>query len=143
MKNIIHYPFEEIPKEGEIVEVAPNIYWIRLPLPLKLDHVNVYALDDGDSWTIIDTGFDTKKTRSVWVKLLNGPLKEKPVKRVLITHYHPDHIGLAGWFQNEFNVELLTTRTSWLMARMLVLDEQSEYTSESLNFYKRAGVTIT
>ena len=143
MKNSICYPYEEIPKEGEMLEVAPKIYWIRLPLPLKLDHVNIYALDDGDSWTIIDTGFDTQKTRSIWTKLLNGPLKEKPVKRVLVTHYHPDHIGLAGWFQSQFSVELITTRTSWLMARMLVLDEQSEYTLESLNFYKRAGVPNT
>ena len=130
MRNTIRYPYQEAPREGTFLQVAPNIYWVRLPLPLKLDHVNVYALDDGDSWTIIDTGFDTKKTRMIWIKLLEGPLKGKPVKRVLITHYHPDHIGLAGWFQSEFGVELLTTRTSWFTARMLVLDEQEKHTTQ-------------
>ena len=143
MKNIIQYPYQEPPKEGTFLQVAPNIYWIRLPLPLKLDHVNVYALDDGDSWTIVDTGFDTKKTRKIWIKLLEGPLKGKPVKRVLITHYHPDHIGLAGWFQEKFDVELLTTRTSWFTARMLVLDEQEKHTDASLTFYERAGTPST
>ena len=48
MKNIIFYPYQDIPEEAEMLEVAPNIYWIRLPLPLKLDHVNVYVLDDGE-----------------------------------------------------------------------------------------------
>jgi glyoxylase-like metal-dependent hydrolase (beta-lactamase superfamily II) len=113
---------------------------MRLPLPLRLDHVNTYALDDGDSWTLIDTGFDTKKTRAVWHELLQGPLAGKPVKKLFVTHYHPDHIGLAGWFQTNFGVELITTRTSWLTARMLVLDEQSKATPETLLFYKRAGV---
>ena len=140
MTGTIHYPHEIPPDQGEAIEVRPGILWMRLPLPLRLDHVNTYALDDGDSWTLIDTGFDTKKTRDVWHELLQGPLAGKPVKKLFVTHYHPDHIGLAGWFQTNFGVELITTRTSWLTARMLVLDEQSKATPETLLFYKRAGV---
>ena len=140
MTGTIHYPHETPPDQGEAIEVTPGILWMRLPLPLRLDHVNTYALDDGDSWTLIDTGFDTKKTRAVWHELLQGPLAGKPVKKLFVTHYHPDHIGLAGWFQTNFGVELITTRTSWLTARMLVLDEQSKATPETLLFYKRAGV---
>ena len=64
---------------------------MRLPLPMKLDHVNVYALDDGDGWTVIDTGFDTGKSRAVWQALLQGPLKGRPVTRIIATHHHPDH----------------------------------------------------
>jgi len=141
MKSLINYPFEVIPEEGTVIEVAPSILWMRLPLPMRLDHVNVFALDEGDSWTIVDTGFDTKSSREVWNLLLKGPLKGKPVRRVIVTHYHPDHIGLAGWFQSEHGAELVTTRTSWLMARMLVLDEQMVATPESLMFYKRAGLS--
>ena len=140
MTGTIHYPHEIPPDQGKAIEVTPGILWMRLPLPLRLDHVNTYALDDGDSWTLIDTGFDTKKTRAVWHELLQGPLAGKPVKKLFVTHYHPDHIGLAGWFQTNFGVELITTRTSWLTARMLVLDEQSKATPETLLFYKRAGV---
>ena len=135
----IRYPFPEPPSEGEAITVAPNVLWMRLPLPMALDHVNVYAFDEGDSWTIVDTGFDTKKTRGIWEKLLARPLAGKPVKRVVVTHYHPDHIGLAGWFMAQ-GATLTTTRTSWLMARMLVLDPHPVPTSETLVFYLRSGM---
>ncbi|MDE0590824.1 MBL fold metallo-hydrolase [Halocynthiibacter sp. C4] len=136
----IRYPFETPPAEGEAIEVAEGVNWMRLPLPMKLDHVNVYALDDGASWTIVDTGFDTKRTRRIWEKLLSGPLAGKPVERVIVTHHHPDHIGLAGWFQTEFGAELVTTQTAWLSARMLTLDEQLLPTPETLTFWTRAGM---
>ena len=88
--------------------------WLRLPLPMALDHVNLYALDEGDGWTFIDSGLNTRRTRAAMEAALAGPLGGKPVRRVLVTHYHPDHIGLAGWFQAR-GAELLTTRTSWLL----------------------------
>ncbi|MDH5529028.1 MAG: MBL fold metallo-hydrolase [Paracoccaceae bacterium] len=135
----IRYPFETPPKAGDAIEIAPGVLWLRLPLPMALDHVNVYALDDGDGWTVIDTGFDTRKTRAIWETALKGPLAGKPVNRVVVTHYHPDHIGLAGWFQS-LGAELVTTRTSWLFARMLVLDEQPVPVAETLAFWRAAGM---
>ena len=96
-KGGIRYPFEAPPAEGEAIEVAQGILWFRLPLPMALDHVNIYALEDGDGWTIVDTGFDTKRTRRIWETILNGPLAGKPIARVIATHHHPDHIGLVGW----------------------------------------------
>src|SRR6056297_2090002 len=122
--DVLRYPWDIPPAEGEAIEVAPGVLWMRLPLPMKLDHVNVYALDDGDGWTVVDTGFASRRGREIWHALLEGPLKGKPVTRVVVTHHHPDHIGLAGWFQSEFACELVTTRTAWLFARMLVLDRQ-------------------
>jgi glyoxylase-like metal-dependent hydrolase (beta-lactamase superfamily II) len=136
---MIHYPWAEPPELGKAIEVADGVLWIRLPLPMALDHVNVYALDDVTGWTIIDTGFDSEKTRAIWDTLLAGPLAGKPVSRVIGTHHHPDHIGLAGWFQ-AVGAELAMPRTAWLMARMLTLDEQSAYSSQSIEFYKRAGM---
>jgi len=101
--------------------------------------VNVYALDDGAGWTIIDTGFASKRSRAIWEKLLAGPLQGRPVTRVIVTHHHPDHVGLAGWFiQN--GATLCMPRTGWLMARMLTLDVQDVPNAESLAFYKRAGM---
>lgn len=139
-RGVIRYPWAEPPAPGEAVEVAEGVLWLRLPLPMKPDHVNVYALDDGDSWTIIDTGMDSRKTRAIWAELLAGPLQGKPVGRLIVTHHHPDHIGLAGWFQSDHGIALWTTRTAWLFARMLQLDEQALPTQETLQFWRSAGM---
>jgi glyoxylase-like metal-dependent hydrolase (beta-lactamase superfamily II) len=135
----IRYPVETPPGPGEAAEIAEGVLWFRLPLPMKLDHVNVFALDDGDGWTVVDTGFDTGKSRAIWEALLSGPLSGRPVTRVLVTHYHPDHIGLAGWFQAR-GAELWTTRTSWLLARMLILDVQPLPVPETVDFWKSGGM---
>ncbi|WP_176250569.1 MBL fold metallo-hydrolase [Sulfitobacter sp. HGT1] len=136
----LRYPWDMPPAGNEAVEVAPGVLWMRLPLPMKLDHVNVYAFDEGDSWTIIDTGFSSKKAKATWSDLMAGPLGGKPVSRVIVTHHHPDHIGLAGWFQTEHGAELVTTRTAWLTARMLTLDAQKTPAAETLAFYKMSGM---
>lgn len=136
----LRYPWDTPPDNDAAIEVAPGVLWLRLPLPMKLDHVNVYALDEGDSWTIIDTGFASKKTKAIWGALMAGPLGGKPISRLIVTHHHPDHIGLAGWFQTEHGVELVTTRTAWLTARMLTLDAQDVSSPESLAYYRKAGM---
>ncbi|MTI03003.1 MBL fold metallo-hydrolase [Roseibium sp. RKSG952] len=136
----IRYPWSEPPAPGEAIEVADGVLWMRLPLPMALDHVNVYALDDGDSWTVIDTGMSSKKTRGIWEQLMSGPLSGKPVKRIVVTHHHPDHVGNAGWFQSEHGAELITSRTAWLFARMLTLDVQENWPQETLDFYRSAGM---
>ncbi|MGY6547694.1 MAG: MBL fold metallo-hydrolase [Roseinatronobacter sp.] len=135
----VRHPFERPPDEGCILEIADGVLWARLPLPMALDHVNVYILDDGDGWTVFDTGLDTSRNRGIWVKLLAGPLRGKQVRRVVVSHHHPDHIGLAGWFQGDA-VPLFASRTAWLMARMLVLDVQDRPLPETLAFWRRAGM---
>lgn len=140
----IAFPYETPPAEGEAVEVAESVLWMRLPLPMKLDHVNVFAFADetadGGGWTIVDTGLASKRTRAIWGRLLAGPLGGKPVKRVIVTHHHPDHVGLAGWFQKDHGAELVTTRTAWLFARMLLLDEQMVPVDETLAYWRSAGM---
>ena len=133
-------PWQNPPLEGDSTEVAEGIHWIRLPLPMKLDHVNVYALDDGDGWTIIDTGLNSKRTKTIWEQVIVGPLGRRPIHRVILTHHHPDHIGLAGWFMAEHGAELLASRTSYLMGRMLTLDVQALPPQETINFWRRSGM---
>lgn len=139
MSRTIRYPWPEAPAPGAALEVSEGVLWLRLPLPMALDHVNAFALDDGDGWSIVDPGMDTPAARAIWEGLLSGPLSGRPVQRVIVTHYHPDHIGLAGWFQAR-GAELVTTRTSWLTARMLVLDEQALPTPETLAYWRAAGM---
>ena len=138
------FPVPDAPAPGAAVELADGVLWLRMPLPMALDHVNVYALDDrlqgGDGWTLIDTGIDTRKTRAIWSEALAGPLAGAPVRRVIVTHHHPDHVGLAGWFKSEHGAEILTTRTAWLFARMLELDVQERPAPETVAFWRRAGM---
>ncbi|MEL6680090.1 MAG: MBL fold metallo-hydrolase [Pseudomonadota bacterium] len=135
----IRFPFDAPPGPGEVTEVTQGILWARLPLPMTLDHVNVYILDDGDGWVVVDTGLNARRCREAWEALLDGPLTGKPVTKVLLTHHHPDHLGLVGWFQAR-GAELITTRTAWLFGRMLTLDVQEEMTPESETFFLRAGM---
>ena len=107
---------------------------------MVLDHVNIYAVDEGDSWTIIDTGLWSKKTLSIWRLIIDKYFGNKPINRIIVTHHHPDHVGLAGWFQKEFKAVLWMTRTAWLTARMLRLDYQKLPTEEIVNFWRRSGM---
>ncbi len=138
--GVLRYPWAEPPAQGEAVQVADGVLWIRLPLPMALDHVNVYALDDGDSWTIIDTGIYSKRSVALWESILAGPLQGRPVSRVILTHHHPDHIGMAGWLMERFDARLVATRTSWLLARMLILDVEERPTEQAIAFWRSAGM---
>lgn len=135
----VSYPFTEPPPMAGAVEVAEGVLWLRLPLPTRPDHLNAYALDEGDGWTIVDTGADTPASRAAWERLRAGPLAGRPVRRVIVTHHHLDHIGLAGPFQAE-GAELWTTRTAWLQARMLRLEVHERPPAELLGFWRRGGI---
>lgn len=138
MSEALAFPFPDPPAPGGAVEVAPGLLWLRLPLPMALDHVNLYALDDGPGWTLVDTGMNSRKSQAMMQALLDGPLRGRPVTRVILTHHHPDHVGLAGWLQ-ERGAELIATRTAWLYARMLTLDVQPALTPQARQFLVRAG----
>lgn len=139
IQSKIAFPWDAAPEEGAVTEIAPGLLWARMPLPFKPDHVNIYILDDGDGWTVVDTGLHTKRIIAAWEALMDGPLSGKPVTRVLLTHHHPDHVGCAGWLMAR-GARLVTTRTAYLMARMLHLDVQDSYPPETITFYKRAGM---
>jgi len=90
-------PWPVGPEVGEVTTIAPGVLWIRLSLRLAIDHVNVRALRDGEGWTIVDTGMRAAETEESWESLFTGPLAGRPFTRVVVTHLHPDHVGMAGW----------------------------------------------
>jgi glyoxylase-like metal-dependent hydrolase (beta-lactamase superfamily II) len=135
----LDHPWQAPPAPGTVTQVAPGILWARLPLPMTLDHVNVYILDEGGHWTLIDTGLDWAGGRAAWAALLAGPLAGKPAGRAILTHHHPDHIGLAGWFAGQ-GAAIWATRVAWLMGRMLTLDHHERPTPQHLEFRRRAGM---
>ncbi|MGV9006196.1 MAG: MBL fold metallo-hydrolase [Brevundimonas sp.] len=133
------YPFPTPPGVGEAVEVAPGVLWLRLPLPMVLDHINVYALEDGDGWTLVDTGLNTPDSIAAWEAALAGPLGGRPVTRVICTHMHPDHIGLASWLCERFAAPLLMSRLEYVTARMLIADTGLPAPEDGTVFYRAAG----
>lgn len=133
------YPFEGVPAPGQAMEVAPGVLWMRLPMPIALNHINVYAVEDGGGWTLIDTGLGLDATRTHWEALFAGPLQERPVTRLICTHMHPDHLGLAGWLCERFQAPLVMTRLEYVTARMLASETGSPAPEDAAVFYRSAG----
>jgi glyoxylase-like metal-dependent hydrolase (beta-lactamase superfamily II) len=125
---------------GELTEVAAGILWLRLPLPYALDHVNVWLIDEADGWTLIDAGIGDARTRAIWEPLLEGPLAAKPIRRIVATHFHPDHVGLCGWLAARLEAPFLTSRTEWLQARLLALDATDDFIRAGRIFDLAAGL---
>ncbi|HTT13213.1 MAG TPA: MBL fold metallo-hydrolase [Burkholderiaceae bacterium] len=133
------YPFEAPPARGRTLEVAPGVFWIRMPLPFTLNHINLWALDDGDGWALVDTGMRTEDTALAWRELFANATDPRPITRVFVTHMHPDHVGMAGWLTRKFGVRLWMTRLEYLTCRVMVSDTGREAPPDAIGFYRRAG----
>jgi glyoxylase-like metal-dependent hydrolase (beta-lactamase superfamily II) len=138
--GVLTYPIDATPEPGQALEVAPGVRWLRMRLPMPaLNHINVWALEDGAGWTLIDTGMDLPDTVAGWQSALSGPLGARPVVRVICTHMHPDHIGMAGWLTRQHDCRLWTTRLEYVTCRMLVADTGREAPADGVRFYRAAG----
>jgi glyoxylase-like metal-dependent hydrolase (beta-lactamase superfamily II) len=135
----LEYPLGEPPAAGESREVAPGVRWVRMPLPFTLNHINLWLLEDGEGWTVVDTGLATEVTREHWRAIFARDLAGRPVRRVIITHMHPDHVGLAGWITRKFEAPMWITRLEYMSCRMLVADTGREAPKDGERFYRAAG----
>ena len=106
----LSFPHAQPPAPGAVTQVAPGILWFRLPLPYRLDHVNIYLIEDEDGWRVLDTGLGTDACRQGWEALLAGPLQGQRLTGMVVTHYHPDHVGLAGWLADRFGLDVICVR---------------------------------
>lgn len=138
-KPTLVYPLGDPPEPGTTMEVAPGVHWVRMPLPFALQWINLWLLADGDGWTIVDTGVALEQSREYWRAIFDATLQGKPVKRVICTHMHPDHMGLAGWITRKFAGELWMSRLEYITGRMLVADTGREAPDEGVKFYRAAG----
>lgn len=127
---------------GPMVTMSTGLMGMRLPLPFALDHVNIWLLRDDDGWTLIDTGIDDAPTRNFWTEKLEGGLEGRPLQRLIGTHFHPDHMGLAGWLCSQTGASFLATRTEWLTARALVHDVSDEFVDVGRRFDHAAGLDL-
>ena len=137
------YAYDDAPGPGEVREVAPGVHWLRMPLPFKLDHINLWLLEDGDEdgegWTIVDTGIARDEVKAAWERVFASHFADRPLQRVMVTHFHPDHLGLAGWLVDRFRVPFWSTREEWTWGRMLSLDNGDAARPAFRRFYHAAG----
>lgn len=126
MKCRLEYPFETPPLGGWLA-LAEGVHWLRLPLPFALDHINVWLLPDHAAWTLVDTGVSLAPSRAAWESVISQLLGDRPLGRILITHFHPDHYGLASWLQQRLGAEVHISRAEQESAATLygASDEQA------------------
>ena len=135
----LDYPFAELPAPGATLEVAPGVHWLRMPLPFQLDHINLWLLEDEGGWTIVDTGIGNPPTRSLWEEIFSKK-ENKKIKRVIVTHYHPDHAGNAAWLCERFGVGLWMTQAEYLTAHA-VRAGGAGYTADAvLEVFRKNGL---
>jgi len=139
-RTTLRFPFDGRPDTGAALQVADGVLWVRMPIPIPgLEYINLWLLEDGDGWTIVDTGLRGRKTRALWEGVLSDLLGSDPVHRVIATHMHPDHMGQAGRLTRRFGVELWMTRTEFLTCKMLAVDGPADVPEDAVRFYERAG----
>ena len=131
---------ETPPVAGEWREIGAGVFWSRVALPFRLDHVNVYLIDDGDSWNVVDTGIAGKHTEETWSGLLSGRMAGRPVSKILITHHHPDHVGLASWLANKLEAEVVMSGTEYLLGLTYWLDSDAMKADHYRAFYRTRGL---
>jgi glyoxylase-like metal-dependent hydrolase (beta-lactamase superfamily II) len=134
----LEYPCGDGPATGAALQVAPGVLWIRMPMPIAVSHINLWAIEDAGGWVIVDTGLHTSETTAAWETLFSGPL-DRGASRVLVTHMHPDHVGMAGWLTRRFDCQLWMTRLEYLTCRVLVADTGRTAPEDGLRFYQQAG----
>ncbi len=124
LEHQLDYPWaERVPEPGRTIELAPGVRWLRMGLPFALDHINLWLLRERDEagregWAIVDCGITDDATRAAWEQVFEHELQGLPVLRVIVTHMHPDHIGLAHWLTERWGVRLWISATDWNAARM-------------------------
>jgi len=127
------------PAPGVPEQIAEGVYWVRFAMPMSLDHINLWLLEDGDGWTVVDTCLNLPDARDTWERLFGGFMQGRPVKRVICTHMHPDHVGLAGWLTERFNCALWMSREEFLMCRAMTADTGRPAPEVAIRFYRAAG----
>lgn len=142
VKPELEYPFKKrwSPQPGEPFEVADGVYWLRQPLPIALDHINLWILRDGDGWTIVDSGYDHADCKAVWEQVFNNFLSGQTINRVIITHFHPDHIGLASWLAQRCDCSVWISRGEFNHYHDIVTRDPLEFTPRLDEYVQAVGL---
>jgi glyoxylase-like metal-dependent hydrolase (beta-lactamase superfamily II) len=135
------FPIPVAPAPGTVSDIAPGIRWLRLPLPYRLDHVNIYLIENEGGWTALDSGLGDEACKQAWLAALAGPLKDQPLRSLIVSHYHPDHVGLANWLCEQHDIELTMPRPEYLHTLLLQFAPADYGVDVYRPFYQRHGLS--
>ena len=134
---------ERIPAPGQSLEVGPGVFWVRMPLPFALDHINLWLLRDGADWTLVDCGVNSRATIELWERLIADRLGGGRIHRVIVTHYHADHVGLAGWHALRWQAPLWMTEGEYLTALALYYETPGHHRGAMFDLFRVHGLEET
>src|SRR5258708_37514268 len=136
----LRYPWENNAGSDQGVGVGPGVLGVRLKLPFRFNHVNIYLLEDGDGWAMVDSGFGNEESIAAWTILFEGPLAHVKITRLIVTHSHPDHVGLAGWIVERFDCPLHMSQVEYLQSVYHQNRGTEERRSAQRLFFPRHGI---
>lgn len=138
----LYYPLDQVlPGYGEMILLRPGVAWLRMPLPFALDHINLWLLQDGDQWCAVDCGVDKPETRNAWQKIFTGGRYAVRLNQVLATHCHPDHVGLASWLCNQFDISLRMSLGEYTSARLMSAGAPGTDHASAMVHFQRHGLS--
>lgn len=146
LESELHYPFgDQLPDPGSTLEVAPGVRWIRMVLPFALNHINLWLLrdeiDGREGWSVVDCCISRDEARVQWEQIFATQLDGLPILRVIVTHMHPDHIGLADWLCTRWNAPLWISSTDYHVARVLTsMGDSAAGGAEAADFFESHGL---
>ena len=137
----VHHPHgEKVPSPGEAMQVAAGVWWIRMPLPFALDHINLWLLEDEGGWTIVDTGYGVEATWALWERHFGEAMGGRPVRNIVVTHFHPDHVGSAAWLVERTRAPFWMTTSEFLSAHAAHDDTAGFDRATGIDFFARNGL---
>lgn len=136
--DTIDYPFDELPAPGEALEIAPGVSWVRMPLPFALDHINLWVLEDGDDIAIVDSGFGTPETQAYWEQILQADGRR--ISGMVVTHFHPDHLGVAAWLAERDGAPVFMTEAEYLAAKVVWHAVPGHTSGDMTAFFRQHGL---
>ena len=126
---MIQNRFNPLQRRGKMInKMADQIYQLKVPIPYDMGDVNCYLIKGEDGFTIVDTGDHTEEAKILWTKVLSEGI---PVEKLVLTHSHPDHVGLAGWFQKQFNIPVWMSTNSYKEVQRIRTSFEGEKSSNS------------
>ncbi|MCL2913969.1 MBL fold metallo-hydrolase [Shewanella corallii] len=137
---MLEYPFPVPAADASVQQVVPGVLWARMPMPMALNHINVYLLEDDDGWYGVDTGLQLDQVKKLWQTLVDTQLKGKPLKGLICTHFHYDHAGLAPWLTQTFNIPLYMSFGEYFFMRSVGAQRNPDMVEQLTRFYQVGGV---